>query len=152
MERLKTFTITGTSPAAAGKAVLGSPLAGLTRYSSMRIDALLVGATGGVLDVYLQRLIPGTTTWLDWLHYTQLAAGGAAIDYTTYASGDVPNVTISTVGQLSTDLSTGSLVLAANTFLGGHPGDQIRAVCNAGASTSAGAALTIYVTGFELYT
>ena len=47
-------------------------------YKFVRVDADLIGATGGTLDIYLQRLIkPGA--WTDWLHFAQLAAGAGAI-------------------------------------------------------------------------
>ena len=152
MFRAKTFTLTGTSPASVGKSVIATQ-AGLTRFSAFRIDASLIGATGGTLDIELQRQIPGTALWAEWCRFTQLAAAGAAVVYSLYASQDQPNVTISTVGLWSTDLTVGALTLGpAPLFTGGHPGDEVRVIAIAGAGTSAGAVTTVYLTAFELYT
>lgn len=135
---LRTFTIAETTPAAAST-VVGGVVAGLGNYQFVRIDADLIGATGGTLDVYLQRLIkPGS--WADWIHFAQLAAGASAIRYSAIAWHGL-STTITTSNR-GTD-ATPSVSLAAATFLGGHPGDVVRAVYVAGASTSAGAAISI---------
>lgn len=161
MMRIKQQLLTGTSPAAATGA-RGAEMArvgGLGRMTFLRIDALIQGATGGTLDLYLQRRIFGTNVptpangiWLDWMHFTSLSAGASAIIYTVTCSHNQPNVTIATVGQLSDDLTTGALVLASGAFTGGLPGDEIRLVAVASTGTSAGAAQSVYVTGHELYT
>jgi hypothetical protein len=142
------LTISGTSPAAAGTAVIGT-LWGLEKYDWFTVDALLVGATGGVLDIYLQRQVARDAevsggVWVDWAHYTQLAAGGSAINYSIQTGSDRSIVTVAT----GTDASAGTPALAANTFAGGHPGSALRCVAVAGASTSAGAAVKIYVNAF----
>jgi hypothetical protein len=148
----KFFKITGTSPAAAGTAIVGVVLAGLERYDWFTIDAALVGATGGTLDVYLQRRVAMDSAdevtgavWADWLHFTQLASGAAAIKYSLQSGADK---TISAVAH-GTDLAAGTPVLSSGSFVGGHPGSAIRCVCVAGASTSAGAAVAIYVNAFD---
>jgi hypothetical protein len=133
--------ITGTSPASASTAAVGDVLSGLQQFDELFIDAALVGATGGTLDVYIQRKLK-TDVWADWAHFPQLASGAAAVKYS------VPNgrgTTIVVVGG-GTD-ATPAPALAANTFLGGHPGDILRCVCVAGASTSVGAAVAIRITG-----
>lgn len=140
---IQTFTITDTSPAAASTAV-GTVLAGLADYQAFRIDAALVGATGGTLDVYLQRKVKDNV-WADWLHYTQLASGGAAVKWTAVAGVPVLSTTLTSTFGIGNDASP-SVALAANTFTGGHPGSAIRPVYVAGASTSAGAAVLIYLT------
>ena len=137
------FTISDTSPAAASTAV-GSVIAGLGDYPFLRVDAALVGATGGTLDVYLQRQIkPGF--WADWLHFAQLASGAAAVNYSVIAAHAL-STTVTTSNRGTT--AAPGVSLAAGTFLGGHPGDVIRAVYVAGASTSAGAAITIDISGW----
>lgn len=148
----KFFKITGTSPAAAGTAIVGNVLTALDRYDWFTIDAALVGATGGTLDVYLQRRVALDSAdevtgaiWADWLHFTQLASGATAVKYSLQTGFDK---TISTVAH-GTDASAGTPVLAAASFVGGHPGQAIRCVCVAGASTSAGAALAIYLNCLE---
>lgn len=158
MMRLKLQTLTGTSPAAVGTSEIAR-IGGLAHASCLRIDAALVGATGGTLDIYLQRRIYGTNIptassgiWVDWLHFAQLTAGNAALKYTLWAGDNDPNTTILAVGQMSDDLLTGAPALAAATFTGGLPGDAIRCIAVAGAGTSAGALVTIYVTQEELFT
>lgn len=134
--------VTDTTPAAASTAV-GSVVGGLDEYPIIRVDASLVGATGGVLDVYLQRFV-APNVWADWVHFTQLAAGASAVKYTVIGAHGV-STSIATIG-IGTDASPG-VALANGTFAGGHPGKAIRAVYVAGASTSAGAAVTFYVSG-----
>jgi hypothetical protein len=138
----KRFIISETSPAAAST-VVGAAVSGLGDYRSVRVDALLVGATGGTLDVYIQRNI-GPNAWTDWMHFTQLASGAAAVRY-ALTSENVNSTTVVT-SVAGTD-STPAVALASGTFLGGHPGNTIRMVYVAGASTSAGAAVLLYVTG-----
>ncbi len=136
------FTLSVTSPAAAST-VVSTSLGGLGKYDTIRVDAKLVGATGGALDVYIQRKL-ATDVWADWIHYTQLAAAAASISYSL--NSDYVPASIGTVG-IGSDASPG-VVLAAGTTVGGHPGETIRLVFVAGASTSAGAALLFYFTCF----
>lgn len=138
------FTITGTSPASASTAIVGDVQQTLLDYDQFTIDAALVGATGGVLDVYLQRQVTANV-WADWLHFPQLTAGAAAVNYTAVAGYDK---VIVAVGN-GTDASAGTPALAANTFVGGHPGQAVRCVAVAGVSTSAGAAITIRITAWR---
>jgi hypothetical protein len=138
------LSITGTSPAAAGTAAVGPTLSGLGRFRGFRIEALLVGATGGTLDVYIQRKV-GPDLWTDWCHFTQLAAGAAAVRY-ALTCDHTNSTTVVTTTAGGTD-ATPAVALAAGTFVGGHPGDTVRVVCVAGASTSAGAALAVHFQG-----
>lgn len=148
----ETFDLSGTSPAAASTAELASA-SGLAKFSAIRVDAVLVGATGGALDVYIQRKI-APNVWVDWLHFAQLAAGASAIAYSlTVATGNLgtvvngtPSGTMAAITTRGND-ATPSPGLAAGTVDLNHPGNMVRAVCVAGASTSAGAALKIMVTG-----
>ena len=147
----RTLKITGTSPATPSTAIIGSIVGGLSVYDWFTIDASLVGATGGTLDVYLQRQVAlaeevSGGVWVDWLHYAQLADGASAVVYSCQTGTDT---TIRTVGAFSTDASVGTPVLAANTFAGGHPGHAIRCVGVAGADTTVGAAVTIYLGCFD---
>ncbi len=118
-------------------------LSGLGDYDDIRVDAMLIGATGGALDVYIQRNI-GPNLWADWVHFAQLAAGAAAVRYSLMAN--LAGSTTITTANAGTD-ATPAVGLAAATFIGGHPGNTIRMVYVAGASTSAGAAVTVYVQG-----
>ena len=108
---------------------------------ALRIVAELVGATGGTLDVYLQTSDDGGTTWYDWAHFPQLAAGASAIKY-AFSVPSAGELGITTIG------SGTSPALAANTVVGGPWGDRIRALYVAGASTSAGAAVVINIYGW----
>jgi hypothetical protein len=145
--RAKTWPITGTSPAAAGQAAVGSAVAGLDQYDSFFITAALVGATGGTLDVYLQRRVKDDgTVWADWIHFPQLASGASAIKYNA-SSMPPAAATCTVIGTTANDGTTGAPALAANTVVAGHPGDSVRCVCVAGASTTVGAAVTIYIKG-----
>ncbi len=138
--KLSQWAISGTTPSSATTATVGSVVSGLGQASEFTITASLVGATGGTLDVYLQRFDGVLNQWVDWIHFPQLAAAAAAIRYTVtpskFASGSIVVTGIGT-----------SPALAANTSVGGHPGDQLRCIATGGASTSAGAAITISILG-----
>lgn len=133
-------TITDTSPATASTAA-GDIISGLQHYHAITIDASLVGATGGTLDVYLQRKVE--SDWVDWVHFTQLAAGAAAVRYVMDTENTPDTGAAVTVGANTTPL------LAAGEMAGSRPGDTIRALYVAGASTSAGAAVSIKLTGWQ---
>jgi hypothetical protein len=135
--------LTETSPAVASTAVSAGTITGLARYDWITVEADLQGATGGTLDVYVQRKL-ATNLWRDWIHFTQLAAGGAAVKYSAQPQ---PDTAIIVVGG-GTDAAPG-VALAANTSVGGHPGDTLRLVFVAGAGTSAGAAQTVRVMGWK---
>lgn len=132
--------ISDTTPAAASTAV-GDTAAGLDKYDSLLVIADLVGATGGTLDIYLQVTKDNGTTWYDYAHFAQLAAGAAAIKKMFTVSRAQGRVATVTVG------SGTSPALAVDTVIGGEWGDRMRAVYVAGASTSAGAAITITIVG-----
>lgn len=140
-------TITGAAPSAAGVAAVGSVIRGLSKYDWFTIDASLVGGTGGTLDVYLQRKIEGVDQWRDWVRFPQLAAGAAAIHYSCHA-GAQPGINAVGIGTGATPLAP-SLGSSTGINLGGHPGDQVRMVCSAGASTSAGGTQIVYITGWQ---
>jgi hypothetical protein len=139
----KLFEITETSPAAPGT-VVGKVLPNLSVYEFFRIDAALIGGSGGTLDVYLQRKLKDNV-WADWLHYTQIAAGGAAVKWTSLAGNPNLSTALTSTFGIGTDSAPG-VALAANTFLGGHPGQAIRAVYVAGSGTNTGVPVQIYLT------
>ncbi|HEY3494730.1 MAG TPA: hypothetical protein VGK73_08600 [Polyangiaceae bacterium] len=136
-------SITGTSPATASTAVIAGTVANLQKYDEIHVEADLVGATGGTLDVYIQRKL-ANNLWRDWVHFTQLASGGAAVKHSV-RHGAAAGLTVTGGG---TDAAPG-VALAANAQVGGHPGTEIRVVCVAGTSTSAGAAVTLRVFGLK---
>lgn len=142
----ETWDLSGTSPAAAST-VAGASASSLSRCPELIVEAHLVGATGGTLDVWLQRKV-GPNLWVDWVHFLQLAAAASAIHY----SFVVKNVSATATGALTAVTTVGTdtapavgagVGLITNT----HPGDAVRVVYVAGASTSAGAAIKLTITG-----
>jgi hypothetical protein len=104
----------------------------------------LTAGTGGTLDVYLQRKL-GSNSWADWIHFPQLTAAQSK-KYSLAITGT--GTSIVEVGQ-GTD-ATPSVALAANTAVNVIPGDEVRVVFVAGASTSAGASNTITITPYTV--
>lgn len=138
---IKVFSVSDTTPASASTAA-GDTFRGLADFEALTVVANLVGATGGTLDVYLQTSHDGGTTWYDWARFPQLAAAAGAIKY---------RFGVPTAGEsLITVVGAGtSPALAANTIVGGFWGDSMRALYVAGASTSAGAAITIDIVAYK---
>lgn len=144
---MRTYVITGTTPAAPGNAVIGtiapdptlvapSITGDLSQFESMTITAILQGATGGTLDVYIQSAIDDTgTLWNDFVHYTQIPAAAA--------SSTTRWTTCRWNQSSAAPVVTGDLVLAQTQFIPGEWGERIRVKVVAGAGTSAGAPLTI---------
>ena len=126
------------SSAAATTTLVGSTRAGFIGYSSVSFEVKIVGATGGTVDVYLQKKID-TNTWADYAHFPQVAAGTTKfynVSAAQYGSTIVNN-------GWGTDAAPG-VVLAANAFINGHPGDVLRLVTVTGAGVTVAAAITIY--------
>jgi hypothetical protein len=128
--------ITATSPATETVAASTATISSLSDFSWLVFVAELQGATGGTLDVYIQGKL--ADTWYDWGHFTQLAAAASAAKYAVQPQANNGAVAIG---------SGTSPAIAEGTFLGGYPGDEVRLVFSAGASTSAGAAQTLKVFG-----
>lgn len=142
-----TWAVAATSPASESVATAGT-IRGLEGYDSLHIDADLVGATGGTLSVFLQRKI-ADDVWVDWARFPDLAAEASATNYSVWATTATTNGSAVAVGY-GTDSTPAAPTIAANTFIGGPPGEELRVVFSAGASTSAGAAQTIRITGIAL--
>lgn len=144
MAQREVFTITATCSATQSTTTLGGTVAGLLRFDWFTLDANLAGATGGTLDVYLQREI-ASDLWADWCHFPQLTNGQAATQYCAQSGSDK---TIHVVEQ-GTDASAGTPALAANTFLGGHPGNRVRMVMVTGSGVTGAASQTVKITGWQ---
>ena len=138
MNRTATFSLTFTSPAAAGP-VAQAPVLGLGAYESLSIFSTMQGATGGTLDIYIQYSPDAGTTWVDYAHFPQIAAGAGATSRVWNVAKDAPQATLTNVGTGT------SPSLAANSILGGDWGDRLRVLAVAGAGTSAGAAQTVLI-------
>jgi hypothetical protein len=135
------LSISATSPATPTTAVMGSPITGLGIYESLNIAATIQGATGGTLDLYLQTSPDGGTTWVDYIHFAQLAAAAAQSTKVVTVSCGVQSTGITAVG---TGLTPS---LAASTVVGGAFGDRMRLVAVSGAGTTVGAVQTILISG-----
>lgn len=137
-------TLSATSPAAPGTGVgtnaveLGGHLADA---DALMFYASLVGATGGALDVYIQHWVNGQ--WLDYAHFAQISAGAAATKAYFAVSKFQAVAIATTVGNGN------SPALAASTVVGGPWGSKMRLLFVAGAGTSAGAAISVGVTGVK---
>jgi len=138
---LKEYLLSDTSPAAPGTVVSSAVTGGLSQFDWFTLDALLTQATGGTLDVYLQRFVATLNEWRDWVHFTQLAAGSASFRYTL--DSRMASTSIVAVGQGS------SPAIAAGTIVCAHPGDKVRLAFTAGASTSAGAGQKVVLSGWR---
>lgn len=151
----RNFLFTETSPAApttgvaSVAAVAGAPASApagvltgvdLDGFSGLAIVAVLQGATGGTLDVYVQTSPDSGTTWFDYIHFPQLAAAAATIRYAVAVSQS-GLLTLSVVG---TNLTP---ALPANTVVGGAWGDRMRLLLASGAGTTAGAVQKLFVSG-----
>jgi hypothetical protein len=151
LSKLQVFRITGTSPATAATAVVGDVVRGLHDYDWFAIDAVIIGGTGGTIDVTLQRKIQalsnGTAVdlWVDWLHFPQVAAATT----TKFSAQSAASTTITTVGMQAASPGTTAATLAANTFVGGHPGAELRMLATGGAGTSVGATQLVYISAWR---
>jgi hypothetical protein len=141
---LKKFS--ATSPASASTAIASPILMGLDAFESVQVIAVLRGGTGGTLDVYIQMSDDQEgTTFVDIMHFTQLADGAAATTKMHSMSRASQSLTQVAVGI--GDATTPNVALASGSLLGGEFGAKWRVVFVAGAGTSAGATQTIYVFG-----
>lgn len=96
-------------------------------YLSLRLEADLVGATGGTLDVYVQSFWLGH--WYDLAHFPTIA-GGTPLAHYAFVGGPGYLQTAQLVGV---DLTP---ALAANTIVGGPWGEKLRLLMVAGSGTS----------------
>jgi len=127
------FTSSFTTANAPGTEIF-DVFSNLKRFKRFTVLAEIAGATGGAMNIYLQRKI-ATNKWIDWVAFTQVAAAGTGVECVDFASSDL---TVSAPG-VGTD-ATPSVALAAGTFTGGHPGDDVRVIAVTGAGATVGAA------------
>jgi hypothetical protein len=133
MSRWYPNSMTNATPASPTSRVGSDVISGLKEYDWFETTGYLAGASGGTLDVYVQREIVGGV-WEDWVHFPQLADGAAARVYwiPPYGCNNAATVTIGTGTSTSA-----SVAMAAGVALGGHPGDKVRTVFVTGAGTTA---------------
>lgn len=155
-----TLNITFTSASAAGTTVAASTFKSLElrRCDIIVVDAILLGATGGTLDVYLQRRT-GPDDWTDWAHFAQVVAAGSSRQ--TFSIDGAPQQPV-VVGGGTT--AAPGVALAAGVSVNIMPAnnkpapltadatpvlDEVRIVTVAGAGTSAGAVQSITMTFYN---
>ena len=144
MHQIQIFKFVATSPAAASTVIAtGQHMAGLNRWRNFVIDANITGGAVGTIDVILQRRVGVVSddVWADWIYFPQVAATivesySVAVSST---SGGIFEV------EQATAAAPGTPVLAANTLVGGHPGNEVRVVFIAGSGETTGAVQTIHI-------
>lgn len=135
MSQHAVYTLTETSPSAAGTTA-GTKLAtSLDDYDCITVYLTLRGATGGTLNVTIQRS-PDGTTFYDWFRSSDITAAAAASSMTLCP---VLDGTPTVVGTGTTP------ALAKGTVAPGLWGKQMRVVFEAGSGTSAGASQTVLI-------
>lgn len=135
----KVIPLTLTVPVTSGATTAGSTFSvGSTPYDAIFIDASLAAISTCTLDLYIQgsfNAAPVTQiggdapgTWLDLLHFTQVAAAGVA------RVACVPSLTAATADQLYPIGTDGTPALAAAKVvpLPWPPYLRLIAVCSAG--------------------
>lgn len=139
---------TSTSPAAASTTFYPSSAGFVTEvglFTSCSFTALVQGATGGTLDIYIQTFMAAQAggKWTDAAHLTQLAAAAGLAKVAFTLTRFSPSTSAITASLNTVD---GTPTLTANTVVPGLLGVKLRIVYVAGASTSAGASQVILAT------
>ena len=118
-------------------------LADLSDYEAFVVEAKLPGGAGGTMQVGLQRSMDGGVSWSDYIRFPDVltadATGAAAKRYSV--SPSLSN-TIVQVGDSAT-----AFTIAANSCVGGPPGDRLRVLFVGQASVNAAIAYTIKLYG-----
>jgi hypothetical protein len=84
-------------------------------------------------------------TWIDVVHFAQLASGAAAIVYKT-SIGAVSQPASAAPVAVGTGVHSGSTGLAAGTTVQGLGFDRLRLLMCSGSGTTVGAAVKVYAT------
>ena len=131
------FTSTSSASTYTRNAAVTTSAAGnkLSTYTSLTLLAELQGNTGGTLDIVIEGTPDGGTTWVELLRFAQIAAGAAVARYVVTLSRASESS-----GIVTTGVSASSIVLAANTKVGGDWTDQLRVKYFTGAGTTLGKA------------
>jgi hypothetical protein len=156
-----TYIFNEVSPSSPGTAVSSRPVGGgvssaaglgivvpIDDSAGMDIIAILQGATGGTLGVYVQCGMDDGN-WFDIVAYPQLTAGNSQVIYKTnispvaLTSSTTPNAAPTVIGMgLNPALSQAS----GGSTVQGQGFDRVRLVMVAGSGTTAGAPVKVYVT------
>lgn len=117
----------------------------LDDYQAISFEAVLTGATGGTLDIYIQNSPDMGSSWYDYIHFPQLAAGSGTSRYVVSVASGAQNLSLVSVGF---NLAP---ALAAGTAIGGAWGDRFRMVMVSGAGTSAGAVVQLRIVAQRMF-
>lgn len=135
--------------------VVGSAINSLGHGDYFMVDAHLNNTDTGTVDVYVQRKVTysqGSNTyslWRDWCHFPQLAASVGARNYSVPSTPSAAIYAVGT-GTDGTYASCATPALAANSFVGGHPGDSARlVVVQGGGGPFVAQTQTVYVTSWQ---
>jgi hypothetical protein len=152
---IRTFKFAETSPStpsstvASQQAVTGSDTTvaagvagyGIDDYPDLTFFASLKGATGGTLDVYVQQSPDEGASWYDMIHFQQLLAGAAAVQYSATVANRFQGASDAPV-LIGSGLTP---ALASGVVVGGIGSDRLRLVMVAGVSTTIGAPVVVVV-------
>lgn len=138
--------VTAVSPSAPGTVICPTQFKSgwLSSADVFTVDGIFLGATGGTLDIILQRKI-AVNTWSDWAAFGQLTAGQTQF-YSVFSMDGAGTWSVAGLGGGTDVTSTSSL--AAGAFVNCLPGAEVRIVFKAGAGTIAGASQTIIITPY----
>jgi hypothetical protein len=154
MTMLTTYIFQETSPSSAQTAASSQAVQGAASWapggvaagmldrlgdSGLDVEAELVGATGGTLDVYVQYSPDQGANFFDLIHFAQLAGGAAAVKYRAAVSSFNTATVPVAVGK------NNAPALAAAAIVHGPWGDRLRLLMVAGSGTTAGAAVRVTV-------
>jgi hypothetical protein len=146
-QRLISLLTTGTdatSPTSATyKVTTGVP--GFADFKTITFIAKIIAPASGALDVLIEHSPDQGTSWYEYVHFTQVAAGATK----RYTYGPALNDSLVEVGEnnLVGDLQTTTMTLGAGSVAGGHWFDMLRVRYVAGVGTSAGATQVVNVLG-----
>ena len=129
--------VTGTTPAAAGTAVLGSAVTGIDSFRQVVVAAHMTAPTGGDLDLVVQTQF-GDSDWYDAASFPTIEPGDDPVVYAVTLSRSLSFIIPIRVGtNLSPALTDWGLSVL------GVFGDNLRVIATAGAGTTAGAVTTV---------
>ena len=148
-----TFIFTETSPASPTTSLSTQPVQGAASYlpvgqagpfgdySAVDVIGEIKGATGGVLDVYVQSSPDEGLSWFDIIKFPRMAAGQAVAYFQAPVSLATNTSTPQVVGKNSVPaLAVG---VSAGAVVNGAFSDRMRLCMVAGVSTTAGAQIVV---------
>ena len=155
----RTLIFSETSPSSATTVASSQPVSGadpglpggvagygIDDFESIDVFAVLQGATGGTLDVYVQASPDSGSTWFDIVHFGQLVAAAPLVQYKCtiaarfQATSDAPVVVGSALNP----------ALGAGVVVQGMGFDRCRLVFKSGSGPSAGANQKVWIAAHRM--